>query len=45
MEATGEWTPLSTMLENAWTLEYLQQGYSRHTCKLGHDIKFCKFLG
>ena len=25
MEATGEWTPLSTMLEKGWTLEYLQQ--------------------
>ena len=25
MEATGEWTPLTTMLEKGWTLEYLQQ--------------------
>ncbi len=25
MESTGEWTPLTTMLEKGWTLEYLQQ--------------------
>ena len=25
METTGEWTPMTTMLEKGWTLEYLQQ--------------------
>jgi len=25
MEATGEWTPLTTMLQKGWTLKYLQQ--------------------
>ena len=25
MESTGEWTPLTTMIEKGWTLEYLQQ--------------------
>jgi hypothetical protein len=29
METTGEWTPLSTMLEKGWTLEYLQQRSER----------------
>ena len=26
-------------------LTSILQGYSRHTCKLGHDMKFCKFSG
>ncbi len=25
MESTGEWTPLTTMIEKGWTLEYLQE--------------------
>ncbi len=25
MESTGEWTPLTTMIEKGWTLEYLQK--------------------
>lgn len=25
MESTGEWTPLTTMMEKGWTLEYLQE--------------------
>jgi hypothetical protein len=25
MEATGEWTHLTSMLDKGWTLEYLQQ--------------------
>ena len=25
LEPTGQWTPLTTMLEKGWTLEYLQQ--------------------
>ena len=25
LETTGEWTPLETMIEKGWTLEYLQQ--------------------
>ncbi len=29
MEATGEWTPLTVMLEKGWTLEYLQQRSER----------------
>ena len=29
LESTGEWTPLSTMLEKGWTLEYLQQRSKR----------------
>jgi Family of unknown function (DUF6262) len=29
METTGEWTPLTVMLEKGWTLEYLQQRSER----------------
>ena len=29
METTGEWTPMTTMLEKGWTLEYLQQRSKR----------------
>ena len=29
LEATGEWTPLTVMLEKGWTLKYLQQRSKR----------------
>ncbi len=29
LESTGEWTPLTTMIERGWTLEYMQQRNKR----------------
>ncbi len=29
LESTGNWTPLETMIEKGWTLEYLQQRNER----------------
>ena len=32
LEPTGEWTPLTTMIEKGWTLEYLQERNKEKKC-------------